>query len=263
MARGCIFLLGALALPLTGCVEEAPKGQEVRPVRTVVVDPRPIEDDRSAVGEIKPRTESDLGFRVAGKILARTADVGASVKKDDVLARLDEQDYRNRLKSSETDVAAAEAVLVEARNAEARLRPLLDSGVTTRANYDVAVKNLRSAESKYEASKIALALAKDQLGYAELKAEFDGIVTAVGAEAGQIVNVGQMVVRLAKPEEKDAVFSIAEIRFSREAGRPAADPGFSSQQSRRHGGGRGARNLPGGRPYDTHLPGQSDPEVSA
>ena len=157
----------------------------------------------------------------AGKILARTADVGASVKKDDVLARLDEQDYRNRLKSSETDVAAAEAVLVEARNAEARLRPLLDSGVTTRANYDVAVKNLRSAESKYEASKIALALAKDQLGYAELKAEFDGIVTAVGAEAGQIVNVGQMVVRLAKPEEKDAVFSIAESAFR---ARPADPP---------------------------------------
>src|SRR5262249_10940546 len=81
---------------------------------------------------------------------------------------------------------------------------------TTRANYDVALKNLHSAEAKLDTAKTAMEMARDQLAYAELRADFDGIVTAVGAEAGQVVNVGQMIVRLARPSDKDAVFSIAE-----------------------------------------------------
>ncbi len=70
--------------------------------------------------------------------------------------------------------------------------------MTTRANYDVALRNLRSAEAKLASAKAALDLAKDQLAYTELRADFDGIVTAVGAEPGQVVNAGQMVVRLAQ-----------------------------------------------------------------
>jgi len=180
----------------------------------VVVDPQPIEDDRRAVGEVRPRYESDIGFRVSDKVVARLVDVGASVKEGDVLARLDTQDYRNKLKSAESDIVAAQAVLTEAANAEWRLRHLLENGNTTRANYDVALKNLRSAEAKSDAAKTAMDMAKDQLGYAELHADFDGIVTSVGAEAGQVVNVGQMIVRLARPSDKDAVFSIAESVFT-------------------------------------------------
>ncbi|MEQ1737062.1 MAG: efflux RND transporter periplasmic adaptor subunit [Rhodoglobus sp.] len=209
---------------MSGCNEAAPTGDEIRPVRSVVAELKAIEDDRSAVGEIKPRAESDLGFRVSGKLVTRTIDIGTIVNKDDVLARLDDQDAQYKLKQAQTDVSSAEAILVEARNAEGRLRPLLERGITTKANYDVAQKNLRSAEAKYEASKISLALAKDQLGYTDLKAEFGGIVTSVGAEPGQIVNVGQMVVRLAKPDEKDAVFSIAETAFRQ---RPESPPPIS------------------------------------
>jgi RND family efflux transporter MFP subunit len=211
----------ALALVAGGCGKEAaPKAPEVRPVRTVVVDPKSIDDDRQAVGEIKPRTESDLGFRVTGKLISRPVDVGVSVKKGDVLARLDEQDFQNRLRSAEADVVAADAVLAEARGSEGRLRQLMASGTTTRANYDASLRNLRSSEAKLESAKAALALAKDQLAYAELHAEFDGVVTATGAEAGQVINTGQMVVRLAPPGEKDAVFAIAESAFRE---RPDAD----------------------------------------
>ncbi len=204
----------ALALAAGGCGKAAaPKAAEVRPVRTVVVVPRSIDDDRHAVGEIKPRTESDLGFRVTGKLISRPVDVGVSVKKGDVLARLDEQDFQNRLRSADADVVAADAVLAEARGSEGRLRQLMATGTTTRANYDAALRNLRSSEAKLESAKAASALAKDQLGYAELHAEFDGVVTATGAEAGQVINTGQMVVRLAPPGEKDAVFAIAESAF--------------------------------------------------
>jgi RND family efflux transporter MFP subunit len=216
-SRWKMLLLG-LALPLAGCGEAPAKAPEVRSVRTVVVDPRPIEDDRRAVGEVRPRYESELGFRIAGKVIARAVDVGASVKKGDLLASLDTQDHRNKLKSAESDIVAAQAVLTEAEGAENRLRHLLANGHTTKANYDVAVKNLRSAEAKLDGAKTAVEMARDQLGYAELHADFDGIVTAVNAEPGQVVNIGQMIVRLARPDEKDAVFAIAEAAFERRVG---------------------------------------------
>lgn len=232
--RKAIIIIPVLAV-LTACGQEAPKQAEVRPVRTLVVDPKPIEDDRRAVGEVKARYESDFGFRVSGKVISRTVDVGVVVKKGDLLARLDEQDYRNRLKSAEADIASADAVLEESRNAEARQRQLLTTGATTRANYDAAVKNLRSNEAKLTSAKAAMDLAKDQLRYAELHADFDGIVTAVGVEPGQIVNVGQMVVRLAQPNDKDAVFSIAETAFREKPERPPeivvtllSNPGISA-----------------------------------
>lgn len=209
-----------LALSAAACGETTPRQSEVRPVRTLVVEPRPIEDDRRAVGEVRARHESDLGFRVSGKVVSRLVDVGVIVKKGDLLARLDDQDYRNRLKSAEADIAAADAVLEESRNAEARQRQLLTTGATTRSNYDAAVKNLRSNEAKLVSARAAMELAKDQLRYAELKAEFDGIVTSIGAEPGQIVNVGQMVVRLAQPNEKDAVFNIAETAFRERPSQP-------------------------------------------
>jgi RND family efflux transporter MFP subunit len=207
-----LCVVAGLAL-LGGCDGPSAKPPEVRPVRTVTVDPKPIDDDRQAVGEVRARYESDLGFRVSGKVVARLVDVGVSVKKGDVLARLDEQEYSNRLKSAQADIVAAEAVLEEARNAEGRLRQLIASGTTTRANYDTAVKNLRSAEAKLDSARAARDLAKDQLSYSDLVAEFAGIVTAVGAEPGQVVNVGQMVARLARVTDKDAVFAISESAF--------------------------------------------------
>lgn len=212
-----VGLHGGIAL--SACKEEKPAEVGMRPVRTVVADPKPIEDDRQAVGEIRPRQESDLGFQVSGKVSSRTVDVGFSVKTGDVLARLDKQDFENRLRSAEADVSSAEAVLAEAKNAEDRQKQLLEKGVTTQANYDAALKNLRSAEAKLVSSKASLELAKDQLNYSDLKADFDGIITAVGAEPGQVVNVGQMVVKLAKPDQIDAVFNIAESAFREREGK--------------------------------------------
>jgi multidrug efflux pump subunit AcrA (membrane-fusion protein) len=141
------LLLIALVLTASACREDTAKAPEIRPVRTVVVDPKPIEDDRTSVGEVRPRYESDFGFRIAGKLISRAVDVGVSVKKGDVLARLDAADNANRLKSAESDVVAAQAVLTDAP--EGRLRQLLASGTTTQANYDAALKNLRSAEASW------------------------------------------------------------------------------------------------------------------
>lgn len=214
MVRTLLAMCFASVLTLTGCGNDKDaKKPEVRPVRTVVVEPAPVDDDRQAVGEIKARYESDLSFRVAGKVQARLVDVGVVVKKGDVLATLDVQDYQNRLTSAEADVASAEASLSEARGTESRQSKLVKDGYTSQSNYDAALRGLRAAESRLTSAKASLELTRDQLNYTSLKADTDGVITAVGAEAGQVVNSGQMVVRLARPEEKDAVFSIAEAAF--------------------------------------------------
>jgi RND family efflux transporter MFP subunit len=180
LLSGVVFaLLGS------GCKKAESVKAEIRPVRTIIVDPKPIEDDRQAVGEIRPRQESDIGFRVSGKVVSRAVDIGASIKSGELLARLDEQDFQNKLRSAEADVTSAEAVLVEAAGTEDRQSQLLAKGVTTRSNYDAALKNKRSAEAKLESAKASLDLAKDQLKYTELTADFDGIVTAVGADGGE------------------------------------------------------------------------------
>jgi RND family efflux transporter MFP subunit len=206
--RSCNLLL-ALVLALAGCKPEH-STVEIRPVRTVVVDPKPILDDRQAVGEVKPRYESDLSFRVTGKLISRRVDVGAVVKQGDTLASLDVVDFQNRLHSSEADMAAAQAALFEAQVTEARKGKLLKDGWTPQATYDTALHNLQAAEAKLASAKANLALVRDELNYTELKAFFDGVITSVGAETGQNVSAGQMVVKLARLTDKDGVFNIAE-----------------------------------------------------
>ena len=203
----------AILVALGGCKTEKPP-LEARFTRAVMVDPQPVHDDRQVIGEVKPRYESDLSFRVAGKILARLVDIGASVKQGDTLATLDTEDFQNRLRSAEAEVAFADATLVEAQGTEARKAKLLKDGWTPQAIYDTALRNLRSAEARLASAKANLNLTHDQLRYTELKADFDGVITAVGAEAGQNVNAGQMVVKLARPGDKDAVFNIAETAFT-------------------------------------------------
>lgn len=204
----------ALLLALAGCKAVEKAAPDVRSVRTVTVEPTRIEADRQVVGEVKPRFESDLSFRVAGKVLARRVDVGASVRQGETLATLDTQDFQNRLRSAEAEVASAEADVVETQGNETRKAKLLKDGFTPQATYDTALRNLRSAEARRASAKANLDLARDQLRYTELKADFDGVITAVGAEPGQNVNAGQMVVKLARPGDKDAVFSIAETAFT-------------------------------------------------
>jgi RND family efflux transporter MFP subunit len=214
LGRGIrLGVASGVACALAGCGEAAAPLPEIRPVRTVVVEPKPIDDDRQAVGEIRPRQESNIGFQVGGKLVSRAVDVGASVKAGDLLARLDETDFQNRLRSAQSDVRAADAVLLEAQSTEDRQNELVEKGITSRANYDAAVKNRRSAEAQLDSAKAALDLAKDQLAYTELKADFAGIITAVAAEPGQVVSAGQTVVKLAKPDQIDAVFNVAEAAF--------------------------------------------------
>lgn len=222
------FLLLSIALLASGCKDDNPAhdahpgGAEptgVRQVKAVIAHAELLPDDRTVIGDIRPAREMDLSFRVGSKLVERTVDVGSAFRKGDILARVDDEEYRHRLQSAKADLAAAEAVLVESAAAFDRQSKLFHDGYVTRANYDVAVKSVKSAEAKLDAAKAALALAQTQLAHTELRATFDGIVTAVGVEEGQVVNVGQMVIRAAEPDKRDAVFSVPLEAFA------ASEPG--------------------------------------
>jgi membrane fusion protein, multidrug efflux system len=206
-----IACLLAVFLGVTACgKEEKAAAPEIRPVRSVTVEPRQAGETLSLTGEIQPRYQADIGFRVAGKILERPVDVGTSVKKGDLLARLDPQQYRQDLEVAKAEVASADAEVARSQADEFRQRELLKNGHTTRVKYDQALKAFKTAQAQADAARARQVQASENLGYTELKTDDDGIVTAVGADAGQVVSAGQMVVRLARPGEREAVFNVSE-----------------------------------------------------
>jgi RND family efflux transporter MFP subunit len=206
-------VIGALALvlALTACKkEEKAAAPDIRPVRTVIVEPSEAGETVSLTGDIQPRYQADIGFRVNGKILERPVDVGTQVRKGDVLARLDPQQYRQDLEVAKAEVATAEAEETRSEAQEWRQRELLKNGNTTRVHYDLALKTFKTAQAQLDSARAKQIQASENLDYTELKADNDGVITAVGADAGQVVSSGQMVVRLAQPSEREAVFNVAE-----------------------------------------------------
>jgi RND family efflux transporter MFP subunit len=209
-AAGALILLSALA----ACHKEEKAGsQAVRPVRTVTVELQEGGEKVSLTGEIQPRYQADIGFRVNGKILERPVDVGTQVKKDDLLARLDPQQYRQDLEVAKSEVAVAEAEVTRSQAQEYRQRELLKNGHTTQVAYDQALKTFKTAQAQLDSAQAKQIQASENLGYADLKADNDGVITAIGADAGQVVSAGQMVVRLAQPGEREGVFNIGEGAF--------------------------------------------------
>jgi len=209
-AAGILILLSVLA----AChKEEKAASQAVRPVRTVTGELQEGGEKVSLTGEIQPRYQADLGFRVNGKILERPVDVGTQVKKGDLLARLDPQQYRQDFEVAKAEVAATEAEVTRSQAQEYRQRELLKNGNTTRVQYDQALKTFKTAQAQLDSAQAKQIQASENLGYADLKADNDGVITAIGADAGQVVSAGQMVVRLAQPGEREGVFNIGEGAF--------------------------------------------------
>jgi RND family efflux transporter MFP subunit len=215
--------IGALVLTLSLAAchkEEKAAAAPVRPVRTVTVELQEGGEKISLTGEIQPRYQADLGFRVNGKILERPVDVGTQVKKGDLLAHLDPQQYRQDFEVAKAEVTKADAEVTRSRAQEYRQRELLRNGHTTQVAYDQAVKTFKTAEAEANAARARQVQASENLGYTELRADNNGVIGAIGADPGQVVSAGQMVVRLAQPGEREAVFNVAEGTFKS----PPKDP---------------------------------------
>jgi RND family efflux transporter MFP subunit len=193
---------------LLGCEQPAPPPAEATLIRTLGVQTTQFDRTSALTGEIQARRESNLGFRVGGKVIERLVDVGNTVAQGDLLARLDSQDQQNALKAAQSDLAAAQAFVEQSQTQEERQRKLLADGYTTRTQYDNAQRRYTQAQAELSSAQAKLNSAQDTLSYTELRADRAGVITAKAAEPGQVVASGQMVVRLADPNEREAVFQV-------------------------------------------------------
>lgn len=206
-------LVGAGA-GLAGCKGEKPVAEAPQPVRVMAV--KAAHDGRatSYVGVVRARYESDLGFRVAGKITERFVNVGDAVAAGQVLARLDVTDLQLAREANEAEQSAARSNLDQAAAAEARARDLLGRGHIAQAVFDQRRAALDEAKGRLERAERNLAISRNQAGYASLKADQAGVVTQLPVEVGQVVAAGQLVVRLARDGEREAVVAIPESRVA-------------------------------------------------
>jgi RND family efflux transporter MFP subunit len=207
---GCALLLcPALAIMLGGCEPTADANPPpVRPVRTITAERGHVGEQVVLTGQINAEKETALAFRIGGRIIERLANVGDRVEPDQVLAKLDPQDELNTLRSAQAALTAAQGQLVEASNNFDRQQQLLERGFTTKVLFDQAQQGLRTAQSRVDDAQAQLQLAEDRASYTQLKANVTGSITARGAEAGEVVQPGQMIFQVARQDGRDAVFDV-------------------------------------------------------
>src|SRR6202161_4473771 len=208
--------LALLAIALAGCNE--PVAQKATPGRPVLVTEVHYESEnpaRSFVGTIHPRIETDMGFRVPGKVAKRLVEVGQTVDIGQPLATLDEVVLRLRAEQAEAEFRAATGVLAQAGAAEQRAKDLRVKGWTTDAQLDQAKAAADEARARLNRAERSVELTKNSLSYATLLADAPGVVTATLIEPGQVVAAGQTAIRVARLAEKEVVVAIPETLLAR------------------------------------------------
>ena len=195
---------------LSSCSDEASEAPEpVRPVLFVLAEPRAAVIS-GFTGTVEAKFSTDLGFQVLGRVTARHVNVGDLVKKGQVLANLDATALELSVKQADADLASAVAKLDLAKVNEVRQQTLVASNASTREQLDEAVQSREAAEATVVQLQASLAKVREQLSYATLTADTDGVVSAVSAEVGQVVSVGTTVVTIARLEARDAVVDIPD-----------------------------------------------------
>jgi RND family efflux transporter MFP subunit len=157
---------------------------------------------------VEAEDEVALAFRISGRLLESSGKLGDRVKPGQVMARLESQNELNTLRQAQAGLAAAQGQLTQARNHFERQETLLAQGWTTRANFDVATQAQQTAQSQVDAAEAQLKTAHDLVGFTELKADAPGVITATGPSGGEVVQAGQMIVRLARQDGRDAIFDV-------------------------------------------------------
>lgn len=198
---------------VAGCGAADKPAEVVRPVQLVQVVLGNAADSAVFAGEVKARHETDLAFRIGGKIVARSADIGARVKKGQSLARLDPADVGLQAEAAKAQVAATETEYRFAQAEHDRYQTLLREKFISASALDAKRNALDANRAKYEQAKANLAVSQNQASYATLVANEDGVITAVSAEPGQVVTPGQAVVRIAREEEREVAIHVPENRI--------------------------------------------------
>jgi RND family efflux transporter MFP subunit len=211
-----LILVALPALALGGCNEKtAAKSEPARPVLTATVHYEAESPERSFVGTIKPRIETDMGFRVPGKVAKRLVEVGQIVDIGQPLATLDEVDLKLQAEQAQAELSAATGVLAQAAAAQNRAQELRVKGWATDAQLDQAKAAGDEARARFNRAERSVELTKNSLSYATLTSDTHGVVTATLIDAGQVVASGQAAIRVARLGEKEAVVAIPETLVGR------------------------------------------------
>ncbi|RWA77429.1 efflux RND transporter periplasmic adaptor subunit [Mesorhizobium sp.] len=204
----------AAALLITASLAACSRSEEkppeiIRPVLSMVVEPKTVETFGFA-GSVEPQFSADLAFRLLGRVVSRDVKVGDIVTKGTTIAALDPTALELAVQASKADLSNAQAQFANAAASEERQRALLASANTPQSVFDAAQQARQAAAAGVERANAALAKSQEQLGYARLFSDFDGVVTAVGAEVGQTVSPGQTVVTVARTDPREAVVDIPD-----------------------------------------------------
>ncbi|OAI01044.1 efflux transporter periplasmic adaptor subunit [Methylomonas methanica] len=210
-------LLAGLLLPLmisAGCSDQDKQTQVVsRPVKVFRIEDQAVARASSFAGEVRARIETPLSFRVAGKLLERKVDVGDPVRKGQLLAILDGNDYHLAVQGLKAQLASAQADSTFLRDDLVRYRELLAQQVISPPEFERHETAYTAARERTAALAAQLAEANNQLSYTQLHADRDGVVTALAVESGQVLVAGQAVVTLAQLDEKEIHFDVPEHRL--------------------------------------------------
>ncbi|HWX26742.1 MAG TPA: efflux RND transporter periplasmic adaptor subunit [Steroidobacteraceae bacterium] len=215
-----------------GLTEAAPPP---RPVRTATIEKREASTPLTFTGHVEAEDEVSIAFRISGRLLENDTKIGDRVEPGQLLARLESQNEMNTLRQAQAALAAAQGQLTQARNHYERQETLLAQGWTTRANFEVATQAQQTAQAQVEAAEAQLATAHDLVSFTELRADAPGKITATGPSAGEVVQAGQMIARIARQDGRDAVFNVpAQLVRSASIGRQvtvslADDPKVTAQ----------------------------------
>ena len=204
-------VLVAAAVLLAGC--ERDDGADtspppIRPVRVVTVEELPGGETVTLTGTVQAKEDVSLSFRTGGQLIERLVNVGDTVEAGQVVARLDSEIEAQAVLAARANLAGARAQLADARSTVERYEPMVARGFVARQQFDRAVESRNAAQAQVDALQAQLNAAENQLGLTTLVADGPGVVTARGAEPGEVVRAGQMIVQLAREGGRDAVFDV-------------------------------------------------------
>jgi membrane fusion protein, multidrug efflux system len=202
--------------------QEVPAEPEIRPVLWVEAKTEHA-GLLNFAGSVQPRIETDLAFRTLGRVTARHVQVGDVVKQGDILMELDPLALKFAVRSAQADLNSANAQLDNARITEKRKEILAAGNSSSQAELELAQQGLISAQASVDKAQASLDKAREQLGYASLKADFDGAITATSGDVGQTVASGQTMLTLARLDQRDAVVDVPDALLAAIRATPKID----------------------------------------
>ena len=227
-----VAVIGLLPVVLVACSDAASSLRDPRtqpPLVRIEAVERSVPSERAFTGIVAARVQSDLGFRVPGKVLERLVNAGQTVKRGQTLMRIDPTDLTLAVRAHDEAVAAARARARQTADDELRYRDLVAGGAVSASAYDKVKADAEAARAQLNAAEAQAGVARNETGYAVLFADGDGVVVETLAEPGQVVSAGQVVVRLAHAGRREAVIELPETL------RPAIG---STGQATLYGGGQ-------------------------